>query len=95
MSRHVASCSAAGAHRPSSSNGTPAQPAMCHGVSVIAPRTRTRYLAASSSMRSTAEKSVPSQRKTMPTAKSSRRYVRPASDAARNTASCCSAVVLR
>ena len=88
MSRHRDSCSGAGAHRPSSSNGTPAQPAMCHGVSVITPRTRTWYLAARSSTRSTALKSVPSQRKTLPIAKSIRRYLSPASDAARNRASC-------
>ena len=68
---------------------------MYHGVSVITPSTRMRYRAARSSMRSTALKSAPSQRKTMPIAKSIRRYLRPAVDAARNSASCWAGVELR
>ena len=65
---------------------------MYHGVSVIVPTTRMRYLAASALTRSTAEKSVPPDANTIPTAKSIRRYRNPASDEALNSASCWTAV---
>jgi hypothetical protein len=69
--------------------------AIRHGVSVIVPTTWVRYRKARALTRSTAEKSGRSCANTIPTAKSIRRYRSPASDAARISASCWTAVWLR